>query len=88
MTENHGTASWRYWQEIRNAQRARPSFQDRPPVPVRARVEWEQDGVGWLDDTATRLGFDGAIFAELNDRRCQTIGVWLSPDNAWWVGKQ
>lgn len=87
MTENHGTASWRHWQKILNDAGARGSFQDRPSVPVRARLVFERDGEVWIDGTATRLGFDGAIFVELHDRRCQTIGVWLAPDDVWWPGK-
>lgn len=61
MTEDYGTATWRYWQKILNDAGARPSFQDRPPMPARARVEWEHDGMEGVDGTATRLGFDGAI---------------------------
>jgi hypothetical protein len=53
---------------------------------VRARVVFERDGEVWLDGTATRLGFDGAIFVELKDRRVQTIGVWLTPGDVWWPG--
>ena len=30
------------------------------------------EGVGGM---ATRQGFDGAIFVELKDRRCSTLGV-------------
>lgn len=78
MTEDYGTATWRYWQKIRNDAGARGSFRERPPVPVRARIVWERDGAEWVD---------GAIFVELNDRRCQTIGAWLPPDNVWWPGK-
>ncbi|UZD63023.1 hypothetical protein [Brevibacterium sp. JSBI002] len=85
--EDYGTATWRYWQKIRNDAGARGSFQNRPPVPVRARVVFERDGEVWLDGTATRLGFDGAIFVESKDRRCQAIGVWLKPDGVWWPGK-
>ncbi|WP_133067124.1 hypothetical protein [Brevibacterium aurantiacum] len=88
MTEDYGTATWRYWQDIRNDAGARGSFQDRPPMPVRARIEWERDGVEGVDGIATRLGFDGAIFVELKDRRCSTLGVWLGPDHVWWPGKQ
>lgn len=83
----HGTATWKYWQEVRNAQPARPSYQDRPPLPVRARIEWEYDGMESVDGVATRLGFDGAIFVEIKDRRCSTLGVWLHPDVVWWAGK-
>lgn len=85
--EDYGTATWRYWQKIRNAAGARDSYRDQPPVPVRARVVFERDGEAWLDGTATRLGFDGAIFVELNDRRMQTVGAWLPPDDVWWPGK-
>lgn len=85
--EDWGTATWRYWQKILNARPARGSFQNRPPLSVRARVVWDQDGSEGVDGVATRLGFDGAIFVELKDRRCSTIGVWLSPDDVWWPGK-
>lgn len=68
MTEDYGTATWRYWQKVRNDADARGSYRDRPPVPVRARVVFERDGESWLEGTATRLGFDGAIFVELTDR--------------------
>lgn len=87
MGEDWGTATWRYWQRIGNAAGARGSFRDRPPLPVRARVVWERDGAEWVDGTATRLGFDGAIFVELSDRRCSTIGVWLHPGDVCWEGK-
>lgn len=85
--EDYGTATWRYWQEIRNATGARGSYQDRPPLLVRARIDWERDGVEGVDGVATRQGFDGAIFVELKDRRCSTLGVWLRPDDVWWPGK-
>ena len=88
MTEDYGTATWRYWQKICNDAGARISFQDRPPMRVRARVVFERDGAVGLDGTATRLGFDGAIFVELHDRRTQAIGVWLPPDDVWWPGKR
>ncbi|AZL10115.1 hypothetical protein [Brevibacterium aurantiacum] len=86
-SEDYGTATWRYRQEIRNAASARPSYQDRPPMPVRARIEWERDGTEGVDGMATRLGFDGAIFVELKDRRCSTLGIWLRPDDVWREGR-
>ncbi len=85
--EDYVTATWRYWQKIRNEAGARGSFRGRPPLQVRARVLFERDGEVWLEGTATRLGFDGAIFVELHDRRVQTIGVWLRSDDVWWEGK-
>lgn len=87
ITDDYGTATWRYWQKVRNDAGARGSYRDRPPQRVRARVVFERDGEAFLDGAATRLGFDGAIFVELKDRRCQTIGVWLPPGDVWWPGK-
>ncbi|WP_193096604.1 hypothetical protein [Brevibacterium sp. FME17] len=86
--EDWGTATWRYWQQINNALPARASFQNRPPAPVRARIAWERDGMEGVDGVATRLGFDGAIYVELKDRRCSTLGIWLSPEDVWWQGKR
>ena len=88
MTENYGTATWRYWQKILNDAGPRRTYRARPPVLVRARLLFELDGAVWIGGTATRLGFDGAIFVENTDRRCQTIGVWLSPVDVWWAGKR
>lgn len=85
--EDYGTATWRYWQKIRNDASTRGSYRDRLPVRVRARLVFERDGEVWLDGTATRLGFDGEIFVELKDRRCSRLGVWLWPDDVWWQGK-
>lgn len=87
VTEDYGTATWRYWQEIHNAAGARGSYKDRPPMPVLARIEWERDGVEGIDVVATRQGFDDAIFVDLKDRRCSTLGVWLHPDEVWREGK-
>lgn len=64
MAEGYGTATWRYWQGNKNDAGARGSFEARPPVPVRARLMFEHDGAVWVDGTATRHGFDGAIFVE------------------------
>ena len=87
MTEDYGTATWRYWQKIRNDAGARPSFRDRPPISVRTRIGWERDGQEWADGTASRLGFDETICVEIRDRRCLTLGAWLRPDEVWWEGK-
>lgn len=58
----------------------------RPPPYVFLVIK--HDGEVWIGGTATRLGFDVAIFVENTDRRCQTIGVWLSPIDVWWSGKR
>lgn len=76
-----GTAKWRYWQKIGNEVGARASFRNRPPVPVRVRIEWADDGEEWVDGTATRKGFDDAIYVEIRDRRCSTLGAWLRPED-------
>lgn len=76
-SEDYGTATWRYWQKIRNAADARASFQDRPPMGVRDRIERERDGVEGVGGVATRQGFDGAIFVEFKDRRCSTLSALL-----------
>lgn len=88
LTEDFGTATWRYWHEVYNAAAARSSYQDHPPAPVRARVVFDRDGEAWLDGRATRLGFDGTIFVELVDRRIQVVGAWFAPGDVWWAAKR
>lgn len=84
--EDWGTATWRYWQEVLNRLPAR-DLPDRPAVSVRARLVWARDGVEWVDGEARRLDPGVAIYVELRDRRCNTLGVWLSPDDVWWPGR-
>lgn len=84
--EDWGTATWRYWQDILNALPAR-DLPDRSPVDVRARVVWARDGEERVDVQACRLDPGVAIYVDLPDRRCNTLGVWLSPDDVWWPGK-
>src|SRR5699024_7514260 len=86
--EDWGTATWRYWKKIDNGRPARETFQNRVPVKVRARIVWEYDGTEGVDGVATRLGFDGAIFVDLKDRRGSTGGGWLSSDVVWGPGKR
>lgn len=82
-----GTATWRYWQKILNAEKARGRPQ-RTPVSVCARIVWERDGEEWISGQAIRLDpDDGTIFVELRDRRCRGWGVWLRPNDVWWEGK-
>lgn len=82
----HGTATWRYWQSVLNALPAR-DLPDRRRIPVQARVVWQQDGVEWIDGHALRIDPGVAIYVELHDRRCSTLGEWFSPDDVWWEGK-
>lgn len=50
------------------------------PVPVRARLVWERDGVEQVD-TVAWAWTSGSVLVELHDRRRQTIGLWLpAPD--------
>lgn len=89
MTESkvHFSGSALKWQEVLNALPARDE-PDRTKIPVRARLEWAEDGEEWKDGYALRLDARGpAIFVELRDRRCKFTGVWLHPDDVWWVGK-
>lgn len=44
IAENYGTATWRYWQRIRNDAGPRRTYRARPPFPVRARLLFEHDG--------------------------------------------
>lgn len=85
-SEDWGTATWRYWQTMLNELPAR-DLPDRPTVPVRARIEWERDGIEWIDGQAKRLDPGAAIYVELRDRRCNTLGAWLAPNDVWWPGK-
>lgn len=35
----------------------------------------------WLDWSAVRLGFDGAIFVGFHDSRCSNIEAWKPPND-------
>lgn len=51
---------------------------NRPPLLVRARIEWAT-GEEWKEVHATRYDArTGAVFVQpLHDPRCQTWGAWL-----------
>ena len=83
---DHGTATWKYWQDVLNALPAR-EVPDRPIVSVRARIVWADDGEEWVDGEAMRLDPGQAIYVRLHDRRCSTLGAWLHPDDVWWEGR-
>lgn len=66
---------------ILNARTAR-DLPDRPPIPCRARLEWEHDGEQWIDTTATRWDRrTGAVFVLVLDGRCFYTGVWLGAED-------
>lgn len=82
----HGTATWKYWQGILNGLDAR-DCPERRPIPVRARIVFAEDGEEWLDGEAERLDPGAAIYVRLHDRRVNTLGVWLHPDDVLREGK-
>lgn len=48
------------------------------PLPVRARIVWQEFGEEYLDGLAVR--WDSAhVYVEIDDRRLMTNGVWLKP---------
>lgn len=68
-----------HWQEIANEAPIPPSRAQvlaKEPIPVVARIEWERDGLEHLD-TVAWAWTARAVLVEVNDRRRQTIGVWL-----------
>ena len=88
QSRHHGGMTG-YQQSILNDLGARRGAEDRPRIPVRARIIWDTEGEEWLDGEAGRLDHrDGAIFVYLHDTRCATQGAWLGPDDVWWDGKE
>lgn len=67
------------WQAVLNAAPIPPRHTQRDlpaPVPVRARVHWERDGVEHV--TTRALGWSGNLaYVELDDPRAETRWVWL-----------
>lgn len=46
------------------------------PIPVRARIVWEDDGEEWIDTTADAW-FRTTVLVLVSDRRSRTRGAWL-----------
>jgi hypothetical protein len=46
------------------------------PIPVTARIHWARDGIEQLDTTAVAWA-GRAVLISVQDRRRQTLGVWL-----------
>ena len=80
-----GTAIWGYWQKFLNDAGAHASFQDRPSVPVRARVEWERDGEEWRVGNALWLDAVRRSFWSSMTGDARSLG--LLPDDVQWAGK-
>lgn len=74
------------YQRVLNGGPAR-RLPDRRPIPVRARIVWENDGEEWVDGDALRLDPGVAIFVQFADPRCKFTGIWLSPDDVVWEGE-
>lgn len=54
-------------------------FIDQPdPVYCWALVEWERDGVEWVEGRAIRWD-QHHVLVSIGDHRCSTIGFWLRP---------
>ncbi|PFG44934.1 hypothetical protein ATJ97_0210 [Georgenia soli] len=64
-------------QRILNAHEVPKRFtQARAPIPVRARLEWEHDGVELTDTVATAWTHSLALVA-VDDARSRFRGVWV-----------
>jgi hypothetical protein len=48
----------------------------RVPIPVRARIEWEIDGVELIDTVATAWTHSLAL-VDVSDARCRFRAVWV-----------
>ncbi|GAA4289084.1 hypothetical protein [Georgenia daeguensis] len=48
----------------------------RVPIPVRARIEWETDGVEFIETVATAWTHSLALVA-VDDARSRFRGVWV-----------
>jgi hypothetical protein len=68
---------WSPGQKILNSTGARePEHTLFPPVPITARIVWEQDGEEHIDTVA--LGWTGRdVYVRMSDTRYQTRAVWL-----------
>jgi hypothetical protein len=64
-------------QRILNDAGARePEYRLDPPVPIVARIVWEDDGVEYLDTEAA--GWSGQlVYVRVPDRRYRLTSVWL-----------
>jgi len=75
------------WQYVRNAVAIPPHRRQRhmPKVRVRARVEWERDGVELVDGTAEYWA-GRAVLVHWRDLRLRNLGVWLDVEDVERLG--
>jgi hypothetical protein len=53
-----------------------PEHRLDPPVPVTARIVWEDDGEEYIETEAA--GWSGQlVYVRVPDRRCRLTSVWL-----------
>jgi hypothetical protein len=74
----HRQPGWSPGQRILNHAGARePEHRLDPPVPVAARIVWEDDGEEYIDTEAA--GWRGQlIYVRVPDRRYRLTSVWLA----------
>jgi hypothetical protein len=74
----HQQVGWSPGQRILNDAGARePQHLLDPPVPVTARIEWENDGEEHIDTVAA--GWSGQlVYVRVPDRRYRLTSVWLN----------
>jgi hypothetical protein len=64
-------------QRILNGGACEPEHRLDPPVPVVARVVWEDDGEEYMETEA--VGWSGQLVAvRVSDRRYRLTSVWLN----------
>jgi hypothetical protein len=71
------TNAWSPGQKILNSTGARePEHTFHQPVPITARIVWEQDGEEFVETVAA--GWSGQnVYVRLPDRRYRLTSVWL-----------
>jgi hypothetical protein len=71
------TNAWSPGQKILNDTGARqPEHRLDPPVPITARIVWEDDGEEFIETVAA--GWSGQnVYVRLPDRRYRLTSVWL-----------
>jgi hypothetical protein len=58
----------------------RHAQQDRPELPVTARLVWETDGVEFVE-TVAYASYRGRVLVRVDDARALLRGYWLAVDD-------